>query len=115
MEVVTMAHGAGGTVMQQLIRDYMLKHLGGSHAEVPLEALDDAAVIDDIVLKSDSYTVKPLFFPGGDIGSLAVCGAINDVCMVGGEHDAFWPRLLSRFPQRRPRVSPKLGESPSFR
>jgi len=71
--------------MQQLIRDYVLKHLGGSGVEVPLEALDDAAVIDDIVLKSDSHAVKPLFFPGGDIGRLAVAGTVNDIAVIGAE------------------------------
>jgi hydrogenase expression/formation protein HypE len=52
-------------MMQQLVKDYILKYLGGSGVEVSLEALDDSAVIDDIVLSSDSHTVKPLFFPGG--------------------------------------------------
>jgi len=85
MEQITMAHGAGGTVMGDLIKKYMLKHLGGSGAEVPLEALDDAAVINDIVLKSDSHAVKPLFFPGGDIGRLAVAGTVNDIAMMGAE------------------------------
>jgi len=80
-----MAHGAGGSVMQELIRNYVLKHLGGSCAEVPLEALDDAAVINDVVLKSDSHTVKPIFFPGGDIGRLAVAGTVNDIAMLGAD------------------------------
>jgi len=85
MERITMAHGAGGTIMADLIRNYVLKHLGGSNAEVPLEALDDSAVIDNIVLKSDSHAVKPLFFPGGDIGRLAVAGTVNDIAMIGAE------------------------------
>jgi len=85
MERITMAHGAGGTVMSELIKKHMLRHLGGSRAEVPLEALDDAAVIDDIVLKSDSHVVKPIFFPGGDIGRLAVAGTINDIAVMGAE------------------------------
>jgi len=71
--------------MQSLIKQYVLKHLGGANVEVPLEALDDAGVVQGIVLKSDSYTVKPLFFPGGDIGRLAVSGTINDICMLGAE------------------------------
>ncbi|MCS7116243.1 MAG: hydrogenase expression/formation protein HypE [Nitrososphaerota archaeon] len=82
---ITMAHGAGGSVMQSLIKQVILRLLGGSGAEVPLEALDDAAVVDGIVLKTDSHTVKPLFFPGGDIGRLAVSGTINDICMLGAE------------------------------
>jgi len=82
---ITMAHGAGGAVMNDLIKRYILRYLGGSNAEVPLEALDDAAVIDDIVLKSDSHAVKPLFFPGGDIGRLAVTGTVNDIAVLGAE------------------------------
>ncbi len=85
MERVTLAHGAGGTIMADLIKNYVLKHLGGSSAEVPLEALDDSAVIDNIVVKSDSHAVKPLFFPGGDIGRLAVAGTVNDIVMIGAE------------------------------
>ena len=69
--------------MQELIKNYILKYLAGSDAEVPLEALDDAAVIDGVVLKSDSHTVKPLFFPGGDIGRLAVAGTVNDIAVMG--------------------------------
>ncbi len=71
--------------MDALIKRYIVKYLGGSTAEVPLEALDDAAVINGIVLKSDSYTVKPLFFPGGDIGRLAVSGTVNDISALGAE------------------------------
>ena len=85
MERITMGHGAGGTLMQDLIKRIILKNLGGSKAEVPLEALDDSAVIEDIVLKSDSHTVKPLFFPGGDIGRLAVSGTINDIAVMGAK------------------------------
>ena len=85
MERITMAHGAGGTVMADLIINHVLKHLGGSGAEVPLEALDDSAVVDNIVLKSDSHAVRPLFFPGGDIGRLAIAGTVNDIAMIGAE------------------------------
>ena len=84
---VTMAHGAGGAVMGELIKQFVLKHLGNtpSGAEVGLEALDDAAVINDIVLKSDSHVVKPIFFPGGDIGRLSVSGTVNDISCLGAE------------------------------
>jgi hydrogenase expression/formation protein HypE len=84
-KIITMAHGAGGAVMNELVKNYILKHLGGSQAEVPLEALDDAAVVNGIVLKSDSHAVKPLFFPGGDIGKLAVTGTVNDIAVLGAE------------------------------
>ena len=85
MKQITMTHGAGGTIMNDLIKNYVLKYLGGSGVEVPLEALDDAAVISDIVLKSDSHVVKPIFFPGGDIGRLAVAGTVNDIVVMGAE------------------------------
>ncbi len=85
MKQITMAHGAGGSIMSSLIKNYVVKYLGGSNAEVPLEALDDAAVIGDIVFKSDSHAVKPIFFPGGDIGRLAVAGTVNDIAVLGAE------------------------------
>jgi len=88
MERITMVHGAGGTIMHDLIKKYVVGYLGGSSAEVPLEALDDAAVINDIVLKSDSHAVKPIFFPGGDIGRLAVSGTVNDIAVLGAEPTA---------------------------
>ena len=85
MDRISMSHGAGGTIMQDLIVQIILKNLGGSNAEVPLEALDDSAVINNIVLKSDSHTVKPLFFPGGDIGRLAIAGTVNDIAVMGAD------------------------------
>jgi len=81
-----MLHGAGGTVMHDLVKNYIVKYFGGaSNAEVSLEALDDAAVVDNIVLKSDSHVVKPIFFLGGDIGRLAVSGTVNDIAVLGAE------------------------------
>jgi hydrogenase expression/formation protein HypE len=72
--------------MHDLVRNYIVKHFGGpSNAEVPLEAMDDAAVVGDIVLKSDSHAVKPIFFPGGDIGRLAVSGTVNDISALGAK------------------------------
>jgi hydrogenase expression/formation protein HypE len=83
---ITMLHGAGGTVMHDLVKNYIVKYFGGANqGDVPLEALDDAAVIDNIVLKSDSHAVKPIFFPGGDIGRLAVSGTVNDIAVLGAE------------------------------
>jgi hydrogenase expression/formation protein HypE len=85
-DYVTMLHGAGGTVMHDLVKNYVVKYFGGlSNAEVPLEAMDDAAVVGDIVFKSDSHAVKPIFFPGGDIGRLAISGTVNDIAVLGAE------------------------------
>ena len=83
---VTMLHGAGGTVMHKLVKNYVVKYFGNfGNAEVPLEAMDDAAVVGDIVLKSDSHAVKPIFFPGGDIGRIGVSGTVNDIACLGAE------------------------------
>lgn len=72
--------------MHNLIKDYVVKYFGGiGEAEVPLEAMDDAAVIGGVALKSDSHVVKPIFFPGGDIGRLAVSGTVNDIAAIGAE------------------------------
>jgi len=84
---ITMLHGAGGTVMHKLVKNYVVKYFSGltNEAEVPLEAMDDAAVVDNIVLKSDSHAVKPIFFPGGDIGRLSISGTVNDISALGAE------------------------------
>jgi hydrogenase expression/formation protein HypE len=87
-EKITLAHGAGGHVMQELISKRILNQfnapeLKALNIEVSLADLDDSAVINDIVFTTDSHTVKPLFFPGGDIGSLAVAGTINDISVMG--------------------------------
>ena len=86
-EKITMLHGAGGSVMHDLVKNYIVKYFGGlgNDAEVPLEAMDDAAVIGDIVFKSDSHAVKPIFFPGGDIGRLSISGTVNDISCLGAE------------------------------
>jgi len=84
-ERITMTHGAGGAVMAKMIEQYVLPYLGGFKTEVGLEVLDDAAVVDGIVFKSDSHAVRPIFFPGGDIGRLAVAGTVNDMAVLGAE------------------------------
>ncbi|MCW4054720.1 MAG: hydrogenase expression/formation protein HypE [Candidatus Bathyarchaeota archaeon] len=85
-DAINMLHGAGGTVMHDLVKNYVVKYFGGvGNAEVPLEAMDDAAVIGEIVLKSDSHAVKPIFFPGGDIGRIAISGTVNDIAALGAE------------------------------
>jgi hydrogenase expression/formation protein HypE len=86
-DTITMLHGAGGSVMHDLVKNYVVKYFGGlsNEAEVPLEAMDDAAVVGDVVFKSDSHAVKPIFFPGGDIGRLSISGTVNDIAALGAE------------------------------
>lgn len=81
--------GSGGKASHRLIKDLFLKHFSNE----TLNRLDDAALLDiagPVAMSTDSYTVTPLFFPGGDIGSLAVNGTVNDVAMLGAR-----PRFLS--------------------
>jgi hydrogenase expression/formation protein HypE len=85
METIQLSHGAGGEDMTRLIKQYILKYFPSFPSEVSLHDLDDAGVIEGIVFTTDSHTVKPLFFPGGDIGSLAIAGTINDISVMGAQ------------------------------
>jgi hydrogenase expression/formation protein HypE len=83
MDHILLAHGSGGKVMHQLIQDQVAP-------EFELPSLNDAAVLDGtgngrIAFTTDSYVVSPIFFPGGDIGELAVYGTVNDLSMVGAK------------------------------
>lgn len=93
-ERVKLAHGAGGSLMQEFIDHFIVGFFKGGDFEVPLEALDDSAVANGVVFTSDSHTVKPLFFPGGDIGSLAVAGTVNDLAVLGAKPTALSCALL---------------------
>lgn len=82
-ETILMAHGSGGTLMQRLIDEVFVTSFG----DAGRPAVDDAASLDiptsRIAMSTDTYTVSPLVFPGGDIGRLAVCGTVNDVATSG--------------------------------
>jgi hydrogenase expression/formation protein HypE len=81
---ILMAHGSGGRLAHELVAEEFVKTL----ANPLLTRLDDAAVFDlggRLSFTTDSYVVSPLFFPGGDIGKLAVCGTVNDLAMTGAK------------------------------
>ncbi len=87
-DTILLAHGSGGRLTHELIESVFLERLGNAM----LARQDDAAVWTlsqpapgRIALTTDSYVVNPIFFPGGDIGRLAVCGTVNDLAMVGAE------------------------------
>ncbi len=84
-ERIELPQGAGGSETESLVRKYILPNFHQPDIDVPLDALDDAAVVEGIVFSTDSHTVKPIFFPGGDIGTLAVAGTINDVAVMGAK------------------------------
>jgi hydrogenase expression/formation protein HypE len=78
---ILLAHGSGGKLMHDLIESFL-----PDLANPLLDRLEDAAVFEvsgRLAFTTDSYTVNPLFFPGGDIGRLAVCGTVNDLAMSG--------------------------------
>jgi hydrogenase expression/formation protein HypE len=85
VEKIKLAEGAGGQLMDKFIKQKILKYFEKTSisAEIPLSMLDDSAVINDIVFTTDSHTVQPIIFPGGDLGSLAVAGTINDIAVMG--------------------------------
>ena len=80
---VTLDHGSGGEASRELVNDIFLTRLDNDF----LRRLDDSAVIElsghKFAMTTDSYVVDPIFFPGGDIGSLSVHGTVNDLCMQG--------------------------------
>lgn len=82
-EMVVLGHGSGGRLSHDLINRLFLPELG----KAAPRALDDSAVFtlngQRLAMTTDSHVVSPLFFPGGDIGRLAICGTVNDLAMVG--------------------------------
>ncbi|MEX2702364.1 MAG: hydrogenase expression/formation protein HypE [Candidatus Baldrarchaeota archaeon] len=96
---IELSHGAGGTLMELLIKQIIVpkfkkRTVGG----LGLDDLDDGATIPlnnyEIVVTADGHTVDPLFFPGGDIGTLAVSGTINDLAVMGAKPIAITTALI---------------------
>ena len=87
---VTLSHGAGGEAMREFIETCFI----GVFDNPELSALGDSAVLDlqskRLAYTTDSYTIKPLEFPGGDIGKLSICGTVNDLAVMGAR-----PEFLS--------------------
>jgi hydrogenase expression/formation protein HypE len=83
MDKILLDHGSGGRASHELIRDLLYPHFENSI----LAQMDDSGVIEvgkqRVAFSTDSYTVDPIFFPGGDIGELAINGTVNDLSMCG--------------------------------
>jgi len=89
MNTILLDHGSGGLASQRLIKELFLKYLSND----VLDSLDDAAYLElnrKVSFSTDTYTIDPIFFPGGNIGSLCVSGTVNDIAMLGAV-----PKFLS--------------------
>ena len=87
---ITLAHGNGGRYMRELIEDVFARHLGNPLLDVNVDAARLPWNAHELMFTTDGFTVQPLEFPGGDIGSLAVNGTVNDLAVSGAT-----PRYLS--------------------
>lgn len=93
-EVIGLVHGSGGEASKRLVEEMVGTYL----ANPVIEALDDSATLDldgvRVAFTTDSYVIDPIFFPGGDIGSLSVHGTVNDLSMVGARPVAITLALI---------------------
>ena len=84
-EIILLSHGDGGLLSRQLLQDYFLRYFKNDL----LDQLNDAAVFPvargQMAVCTDAFVVAPIFFPGGDIGKLAVCGTVNDLAVSGAK------------------------------
>src|SRR3954462_13663771 len=85
-ERINMAHGAGGKATSRLIEGLLQPAFGME--------LDDTALVGDVAITTDAFVVKPLRFPGGSIGELAVNGTVNDLAMAGARPEALTVSLI---------------------
>ena len=86
-ETVVIGHGSGGRMTQDLIQQCFTSRIGNAYLK---EANDAARILlpkgtEQVAISTDSHVVSPIFYPGGNIGRLAVCGTVNDVAMLGAQ------------------------------
>jgi hydrogenase expression/formation protein HypE len=82
---ISLAHGNGGRFMRELIEEIFARHLGKDELDTQADAVPIALDGGDVLITTDGFTVQPLEFPGGDIGSLAVHGTTNDLAVAGAK------------------------------
>ena len=80
---ISLAHGNGGRFMRELIEEIFARHLGNPSLDTDADAVQISLDSGDTLITTDGFTVQPLEFPGGDIGSLAVHGTVNDLAVAG--------------------------------
>ena len=85
MEIITLAHGSGGKATNKLIDKLFYKYFNNEL----LSQKNDSTVLPfingKIAMSTDSFVINPIFFEGGDIGKLSICGTVNDICMSGAK------------------------------
>ena len=89
-QLISLAHGNGGRYMRELIDDVFKKHLNNPYLDTNVDATKIELDEGDVLFTTDGFTVKPLEFPGGTIGSLAIHGTVNDLSVAGAT-----PKYLS--------------------
>ena len=98
MDKIKIGHGAGGRLTDQLIEKIIKNLETSNNAKVNLKEKDDGASFKsfskETIVSTDSHIIKPLFFPGGDIGKLSITGTVNDVCMMGAKPTAITLSLV---------------------
>ncbi|MFX0106771.1 MAG: hydrogenase expression/formation protein HypE [Candidatus Hodarchaeota archaeon] len=90
MTHIETAHGAGGRIMQRLLEDVIIPSFGRRKiGTIGLDEMDDGATLSvkngGFIVCTDAHTIHPLFFPGGNIGTLTACGTINDLAVMGAQ------------------------------
>lgn len=84
-ERILLAHGNGGRLMRELITEIFARHLGNPVLDTDADAVHLPDLKGEIMVTTDGFTVQPLEFPGGNLGSLAVHGVVNDLAVAGAE------------------------------
>ncbi len=87
---ITLNHGSGGRLMHRLIEEVFYKYFSNDILLKQKDAAEIALYGDNLAFTTDSFVVEPIFFPGGDIGKLAICGTVNDLAVSGAN-----PKYLS--------------------
>ena len=87
---ILLAHGNGGRLMRELITDIFARHLANPLLDTDADAVTLPPIDGEVMVTTDGFTVQPLEFPGGNLGSLAVHGVVNDLAVAGAD-----PRYLT--------------------
>ena len=99
MTKIEIAHGAGGKIMQRFLEEVVIPSFGRRKiGDIGLDEMDDGATLQidgkELIVCTDAHTIHPLFFPGGNLGTLTACGTINDISVMGAKPLAMTNTLI---------------------